>query len=149
MTSLIRTDEQIAQVAAALGAGFHADVTRGATRRPDLAWAIEPAHWFSTLARYRRHATPAPAEPTLAELAANFTSAVARWIGAGAPVVAEATYHARAAACAACSLWDASARAGLGKCQAPGCGCTKLKRWLATERCPLGKWPELVTPPRP
>lgn len=85
------------------------------------------------------------AEPTLVEMAGNFASATARWAGAGFPVVSAAVYAARAAACAVCPLWDADARLGLGKCQAPGCGCTSFKRYLATERCkhPSGsKWPE-------
>lgn len=83
-------------------------------------------------------ATSPPAaltEPTAAELAVNFASAMARWIEAGVPVVSQAIYDARAAACGSCELWDGAARFGLGKCQAPGCGCTKFKRWLATERC--------------
>ena len=85
-----------------------------------------------------------PLEPTLAEMAGNFTVAVSGWIAAGAPVVSEAVYQARSAACGACELWDPDARFGLGKCKAPGCGCTKLKRWLATARCthPDGsRWP--------
>jgi hypothetical protein len=85
-------------------------------------------------------ALPAP-EPTLAELAANFTGAMDRWATAGFPTVSAETYATRSAACEACEHWDGSARLGLGKCNAPGCGCTKLKRWLSTERCPLQRWP--------
>lgn len=87
---------------------------------------------------------PIPAEPTAGELAATFGAAMVRWAGAGFPVVDEATYRAREAACQACELWDGSARLGLGRCRAPGCGCTKFKRWLASERClhPTGgRWP--------
>lgn len=74
-------------------------------------------------------------EPGLVELASNFGGAVARWVVAGAPVVSEAVYRERTAACDACELWVADARLGLGKCMAPGCGCTRFKRWLATEAC--------------
>jgi len=81
------------------------------------------------------------AEPALADLATNFTGAVARWAGQGFPTVPAEQYAARAAVCEACEFWDGTARLGLGKCNAPGCGCTKLKRWLTTEKCPLGKWP--------
>lgn len=81
------------------------------------------------------------AEPTVAELAGNFVSAMERWVAAGVPVVSRELYAARAATCDACSLWDGAARFGLGKCKAPGCGCTGFKRWLATEKCTLGKWP--------
>lgn len=83
-----------------------------------------------------------PPEPSAAELAANFFGALGRWVAAGLPVVSEATHRGRMAACRACPHWDELARAGLGKCRAPGCGCTRLKHWLATETCPLGQWPE-------
>lgn len=69
-------------------------------------------------------------------MAVNFGKAVARWVGAGFPVVEEAVYARRTEVCLACPFWDGNARFGLGKCKAPGCGCTGLKRWLATERCP-------------
>lgn len=84
---------------------------------------------------------PEPTEPTLAELAGNFGAAMVRWSAAGFSTVTEQTYHGRAAACESCHFWDGSARLGLGICKAPGCGCTRFKRWLATERCPLGQWP--------
>lgn len=90
--------------------------------------------------------TVALSEPTPAELAANFAGAMGQWIKAGLPVVTEVQYAARTAACESCELWDGEARLGLGKCKAPGCGCTKFKRWLATERCkhPEGpRWPAL------
>lgn len=95
----------------------------------------------------RKHRIPHPPsyiasdEPTIAELASNFAGAIARWSSDGFPVVTAGQYKDRAAACETCEHWDGSARLGLGKCKAPGCGCTKLKRWLATEKCPLAKWP--------
>lgn len=84
------------------------------------------------------------AEPSTMELAANFAGAVGRWSAAGFPTVSAETYAARADACGACSFWDGKARLGLGKCRAPGCGCTGLKRWLTTETCPHpdgSRWP--------
>jgi len=105
--------------------------------RPDLA---VPITHLGT-----QEETPAAAEPlkepTLVELATNFTGAMARWAAAGVPVVDQAGYDAREAECGVCEHWDGRARFGMGKCKAPGCGCTSLKRWLATEICPLGKWP--------
>lgn len=85
-------------------------------------------------------------EPSLVELATNFTAAMARWAKAGAPVLDQAGYDSRAAACATCEYWDEKGNLGLGKCKAPGCGCTRLKRWLSTEVCkhPAGsRWPVL------
>lgn len=89
-----------------------------------------------------RATSPEPLpEPTINSLVINFMAATAKWASSGFKVVDVATYSARAAACAGCEHWDATARLGLGHCKAPGCGCTKLKRWLATEHCPLHKWP--------
>ena len=85
-------------------------------------------------------------EPTTAELVGNFAIAMGRWIKAGFPVLTEEQYQQRSRICDACEMWDASARLGLGKCKAPGCGCTSIKRWLKTEQCkhPDGsKWPAL------
>lgn len=95
--------------------------------------------------RYR-YATLAarPPEPTVAELAENFVGAMERWTAAGFPTVSADDYAQREVACEVCELWDGSARFGLGKCNAPGCGCTKFKRWLKTEQCkhPAGsRWP--------
>ena len=80
-------------------------------------------------------------DPTLPQLAANFAQATHRWAKAGFPRVKKRIYHARLATCRACPHWAEDARLGLGSCRHKGCGCTRLKLWLATERCPL-------TPPR-
>lgn len=83
-------------------------------------------------------------EPTAKELAAGFVGALREWFGAGLPVVSQAEYQARASTCEACldaegkPVWEVTAYGGIGKCRA--CGCTSLKRWLATSRCPLKKW---------
>lgn len=74
-------------------------------------------------------------EPSPIELAKNVAVAGARWAAAGFRLVSDEVYRARTAVCETCPLWDGSARFGLGKCNAPGCGCTKFKRWLATEQC--------------
>lgn len=83
---------------------------------------------------------PAAAGPTIAEMAVNFTGAVSRWVTAGMPVVAKEEFDRRLAICRGCEFWDENARMGLGKCNAPGCGCSKGKLMLATERCPIKKW---------
>src|SRR5687767_7785639 len=100
-------------------------------RKEDLAAIL------NTLSR-RRIGTagqPAPTAPTAAELAGNFVGAMERWSAAGFRTVTREQYHERAAICEPCEYWDGGARFGLGKCNAPGCGCTKFKRWLATEDC--------------
>lgn len=90
--------------------------------------------------------TPRPPEPSIMEMAGNFTEAMVNWVAAGAPVISEADYDVRSAICEPCEYWSPTGNLWLGKCKAPGCGCTKLKRWLATEVCkhPQGsRWPAL------
>ena len=81
------------------------------------------------------------AEPSAVEMAANFAVAMGRWVAAGLPVASKDQHDARMAVCRGCDYWDGGARLGLGKCKSPGCGCSQLKHWLATERCPQKKWP--------
>jgi len=76
-----------------------------------------------------------PPEPSLLEMAGNFTGAMAKWFAAGLPVVKEEEYKRRTEICDRCSYWDPNGNWFMGKCKAPGCGCTTLKRWLATEQC--------------
>lgn len=64
------------------------------------------------------------------------------WKKAGFPVASKKTRQDRATVCDGCEHWRAAGNGGLGECMAPGCGCTRAKRWLATSKCPLGKWPE-------
>jgi hypothetical protein len=79
-------------------------------------------------------------EPTVFDLTFNFSKAVSKWVANGAPVVSEEEYNKRSSICDGCEHWDGKARLGLGKCNVPSCGCTKFKRWLKTEKCPLNKW---------
>jgi hypothetical protein len=83
-------------------------------------------------------------EPTLVELAANFTKATARWIKAGLPVATKAETKARKAICLICEHHRPDAT--FLKCAK--CGCSKVKLWLATERCPIGKWESVQLPKR-
>ncbi len=79
--------------------------------------------------------------PSPAQLLAHGMAAFGRWLAAGLPVVSETERQARGAECVGCDLWDGAARAGLGMCRHRSCGCTSLKWWLKTERCPAGRWP--------
>lgn len=71
-------------------------------------------------------------EPTLAELILNGAQAAWRWAASGFTVVDNHTLSLRRMTCEACEHWT-----GL-TCRK--CGCTRLKVWLATEKCPAGKW---------
>ena len=73
-------------------------------------------------------------------MAVNFATSVTYWAARGFPVVSEDKFKERIAVCQKCSYWKPDARAGLGKCNHKGCGCTKLKHWLATTHCPIQKW---------
>ena len=53
-----------------------------------------------------------------------------------------AVRQARLTVCQQCGYYDPRGNLLLGECHAPGCGCTRLKLWIATARCPLKppKW---------
>ena len=79
-------------------------------------------------------------EPTPADIVSNFVQATSKWALAGFPITEKKTYEYRSSFCSSCELWDAKARFGLGKCNSKKCGCTSVKLWIATEKCPIGKW---------
>lgn len=107
-----------------------------------------PKGWSQVVQAWRTGELPSAAlveepllpEPSLTDLAANFAAATGRWVSGGFAVVDESVYAARSAVCDRCEFWDGAARLGLGKCGHAKCGCTRFKRWLATEKCPLGSW---------
>ena len=76
-------------------------------------------------------ATPSLPAPTFADQAASLTKALMDWGAAGFPIAAD--HDERRAICLRCDQWT-----GI-KCKA--CGCTGLKWFLATTKCPLNKWP--------
>lgn len=78
--------------------------------------------------------------PTILELLHNFEDAVFRWIGHGMPVVTRDVFDSRLMVCRECKLWEEKAYSGLGRCSHNKCGCTIIKHWLGTEKCPLDKW---------
>ena len=64
------------------------------------------------------------------------------WAAEGAPLASREVRRARLAICRGCVYYHAAGNWGLGECQAPGCGCTRVKLALATSFCPLNppKW---------
>ena len=80
------------------------------------------------------------APPTVVGLVKNFTKAAGVWAAAGFPVVSKGVFTARLTICRTCSLWDEDGYAGAGRCRHGSCGCTKLKHWVKTEKCPLELW---------
>ena len=97
-----------------------------------------PADYCTTLEPYN------PETATLAQKAVRFSREIARWGSQGFPLVSAEDRNARMAACQGCAYFNAEGNLGMGQCNAPGCGCTKIKLWLETSRCnhPGGsKWP--------
>ena len=87
---------------------------------------------------------PLPSISIIAQ-AATLGRALVRWHRAGYKLASRSVRGLRKDTCLSCVLSDGQpgfvqqARGGLGKCRA--CGCTSLKWWLQSERCPLRKWP--------
>lgn len=44
------------------------------------------------------------------------------------------------AICQSCRYFWADGNFGLGQCTAPGCGCSRFKWWLKSQKCPLEYW---------
>lgn len=121
-----------------------APVLSGAGREGDFVLVADDQQFRALVSRYERKREgkrPPPLDPSPLEMARNFAGAMERWAKAGFETVDRETHGQRMAICASCPHWDGKARFGLGKCRAPGCGCSRFKHWLASESCPLGKWP--------
>ena len=71
--------------------------------------------------------------------------AVREWNRQGRPITPKPILILRTAACESCELYNKDGNWGLGECRAPGCNCTRVKRWLANEKCPHPngpRWPQ-------
>ena len=81
-----------------------------------------------------------PKPPTIKQMSKNFAKATAKWIKSGFETVTKSEFDERLEICRSCTFWDEKARLGMGKCNHEGCGCSKGKLWLKTEKCPIQKW---------
>lgn len=63
------------------------------------------------------------------------------WARQGAPIAPRERRKARQAACDACPFYKATGNLGFGECGAPGCGCSRVKTWLLTAKCPHPEGP--------
>lgn len=100
-------------------------------------------HDPSLAPRAARQAAPVapPIQATPAQIKArNLLYALRRWKREGYRLATKPQRNVRAAICSACPYWHPAGNLWLGECRAPGCGCTRAKIWLASEKCPLGKW---------
>lgn len=91
----------------------------------------------------RTHFALEPELPSALEMATNAAAAVARTvanIAAGRAVgVSDDVYDKRVATCKACDQF----RHSDGRCAACGCWIILAKAKLASEPCPLSKWPDI------
>jgi hypothetical protein len=104
---------------------------------PRVGWILQ----WGCYGDCRNQATQRPPALTLGAKARNLAAALTRWARARFPLADRWQRRRRRAACLACDAWRPTGNLGFGECSDPRCGCTKLKRWLATETCPRGKWP--------
>lgn len=97
------------------------------------------------IAEYRRivasraTATAAVASPSLFQKAANFASAAAQHVAAGAPMASDEEIARRHAICVGCEFFDGKA------CTKCGCPVRREKAYLsklswADQSCPVGRW---------
>lgn len=73
----------------------------------------------------------------------KFTSlieALSYWRERGYPIASQEEIDKRLGICKGCEKWDQARFFGIGKCNT--CGCSAVKQWLATSKCPLNKWGE-------
>ncbi len=87
--------------------------------------------------------------PTLVDFVGNFAEAAMRakafaeHHGFKALFVSKKEFEQRLnEGCRKCPgrYWEEDARLGLSKCSHPQCGCTRLKLWLRSEKCPMNVW---------
>jgi hypothetical protein len=109
------------------------DAISAAGKREGQLLRIEDADFARIRADF-----PGPSGPSLGALTANFAGAILRWQRAGFPVVSREVFQARMQACNACPNWGTDGV--IAKCSV--CGCTALKLWAGSERCPESKWPD-------
>jgi hypothetical protein len=139
------TDEDLELVVAATGHARYREVTDPA--HPDYRPAYREVV-AREAARLRGEATPAePPLPSLGRQVAGLAGAAVRVVAAAvqgeAVQVAPEVYDARLAICRGdsgrppCDRY----RASDGRCSECGCYLPGAKAMMATEDCPLGRWP--------
>jgi hypothetical protein len=96
---------------------------------------LDPAIHADLARQYREGKLP---EPTITEMVVGLAHSLSTWADSGYAVTDPQEARTRAETCRSCEHYDAAARMGLGRCGV--CGCTNIKWWLKSEKCPIGKW---------
>lgn len=74
-------------------------------------------------------------KPTITQMARMFAYAAGQWAASGFRHVSQEVYQARLESCEGCYHWQGESAFGYGRCGK--CGCSGLKLFMATTRCPL------------
>lgn len=87
---------------------------------------------------------PSESSPNWMSLAVQFGTSLGRWVLAGLPLVSWDVFKTRHVKCTGdetnerCPHFTKFSKLGFTKCGK--CGCSSVKLYLATERCPIGRW---------
>lgn len=76
--------------------------------------------------------------PTFAQRLRSFTQAAVDWAANGFTNVPHEVFESRKSICLKCPYWKGESAFGYGGCGK--CGCTALKLFLPTQKCPDGRW---------
>jgi hypothetical protein len=98
-----------------------------------MAAGQSDGEWL-TLTEDQYRSLAAKYQPSVQSQAARVTRSIAHWVSQGFALASDKLHFTRSCVCALCPAWDSRA----GRCRE--CGCYGVKLWLATERCPLGRW---------
>jgi hypothetical protein len=86
------------------------------------------------------------ATPSLWQMTSAFLGSALRWAQSGMQTVTPEQFYSRVEVCKGCEFWEGSGFAGTGRCKKCGCS-TQAKLRMATEACPIGKWPAVQATP--
>lgn len=81
--------------------------------------------------------TRSESEMTMPEKASLFAKSMVNWALSGFKVLSHEDYDARLTICKACPYWKWERRRFVACSK---CGCSRLKLFIATVNCPIGKW---------
>jgi hypothetical protein len=96
--------------------------------------------WRREMVKMATGEAPPPAYPPVATMAGNLFRSARDWARSGFKLAPKAVRAERLAICESCPKWDSHQH----RCTV--CGCTSLKFWAASSRCPLPdpKWREVT-----
>lgn len=76
--------------------------------------------------------------PTVMKMMASLGKSAAVYAADGFTNATKQQHQERLEICNACEFWENESYFGLGKCRK--CGCSGAKLWVASSKCPIGKW---------